>query len=342
MASRIAFVALAAVGLISGGVWYFRTPAQTAAAPKPAGALLPTEPGPQLPPKSTTPAKTAQVIGAIEQTQPDITATKANAPTTRPAQALSADQLFEKAQKLKERGDLLTARDLVNNAMVAGQIPESDLDSAKQFLAQLNTRILLSPEMYPNDPWNKSLKMEPGYAAAKFCKRFDITPELFGRINGIDSHKIRAGKTYKLIQGPFHLIVSKSKFTADVYLGAPGGQGSMYVKTFRVGLGSDDSTPLGTWQVGTGKLVNPVYYSPQGDGVIGADDPKNPLGERWIPLEGLDGDALGKQSYGIHGTIEPDSIGKNMSHGCIRLLNDDVTMLYDMLIENKSKVLVVP
>jgi lipoprotein-anchoring transpeptidase ErfK/SrfK len=73
---------------------------------------------------------------------------------------------------------------------------------------------------------------------------------------------------------------------------------------------------------------------------IEADDPKNPLGEFWIGLEGVDGNAVGQESYGIHGTIEPDSIGKMASLGCIRMLNDDVAVLYEMLVEGKSIVVV--
>lgn len=35
--------------------------------------------------------------------------------------------------------------------------------------------------------------------------------------------------------------------------------------------------------------------------------------------------------YGIHGTNEPASIGRSVSHGCIRLLNSDIEKLYDMV-----------
>ena len=88
------------------------------------------------------------------------------------------------------------------------------------------------------------------------------------------------------------------------------------------------------------KLKNPAYYSPRGEGVIAADDPKNPLGEFWIGLTGVDGHAVGKLSYGIHGTIDPDSIGKQSSMGCIRMHNEDVAQVFQLLIEGKSTVTV--
>jgi len=47
--------------------------------------------------------------------------------------------------------------------------------------------------------------------------------------------------------------------------------------------------------------------------------PRNPVGVMWI--------ALNKKGIGIHGTNEPDSIGRSASHGCIRLANWDVVRL---------------
>jgi len=64
-----------------------------------------------------------------------------------------------------------------------------------------------------------------------------------------------------------------------------------------------------------------LHYGPEG--IIPHNDPKNPLGERWIDL----GD-----SYGIHGTIEPDSIGTAASRGCIRLRDADIIEVYNFLV----------
>jgi hypothetical protein len=46
----------------------------------------------------------------------------------------------------------------------------------------------------------------------------------------------------------------------------------------------------------------------------------NPLGPRWIGLD--------VKGFGIHGTNRPESIGKNASHGCIRMRNSDVEDLF--------------
>lgn len=58
-----------------------------------------------------------------------------------------------------------------------------------------------------------------------------------------------------------------------------------------------------------------------------AGGPDNPLGARALYLFQGGEDTL----YRIHGTNEADSIGKNVSSGCIRLLNDDVVDLFDRI-----------
>ncbi|MHC1946664.1 L,D-transpeptidase [Bradyrhizobium sp. UFLA06-06] len=64
-----------------------------------------------------------------------------------------------------------------------------------------------------------------------------------------------------------------------------------------------------------------------------AGGPGNPLGARAM--------YLGDTEYRIHGTNKPDTIGKRVSSGCIRLTNDDVTDLYDR-VKVGAKVIVLP
>ena len=165
---------------------------------------------------------------------------------------------------------------------------------------------------------------------------------MLSRINGIDPRRLRSGSTIKIVEGPFFAVVSKKKFEMDLYLGGlPGEKSAMFITAYPVGLGRDDSTPVGTWMIEPHrKLKHPTYYSPRGQGVIQSDDPQNPLGGFWIGLTGTEGQAVGKMSYGIHGTIDQTSIGKQSSMGCIRLGATDIPVVYDMMVEGKSMVLV--
>jgi lipoprotein-anchoring transpeptidase ErfK/SrfK len=50
--------------------------------------------------------------------------------------------------------------------------------------------------------------------------------------------------------------------------------------------------------------------------------------------------SVGRTSYGIHGTIDQTSIGKQASMGCIRLRAADIALVFDLMVEGQSKVVV--
>jgi lipoprotein-anchoring transpeptidase ErfK/SrfK len=89
------------------------------------------------------------------------------------------------------------------------------------------------------------------------------------------------------------------------------------VKVYDVAVGAAVSpSPDGQYQIAQ-RLENPTYYHP---GVVIGPGANNPLGPRWI--------GLNVKGFGIHGTNRPESIGKNASHGCIRLSNRDIEDLF--------------
>lgn len=76
-----------------------------------------------------------------------------------------------------------------------------------------------------------------------------------------------------------------------------------------------------TYPVAIGKMLTPT---PKGTYRIinKALNPGGPYGTRWMGL------SIPGGGYGIHGTNNPKSIGKNVSHGCIRMYNKDVMELF--------------
>jgi hypothetical protein len=64
-----------------------------------------------------------------------------------------------------------------------------------------------------------------------------------------------------------------------------------------------------------------------------AGGPGNPLGARAL--------YLGNTLYRVHGTNQPSTIGKNVSSGCIRLLNEDIEDLYSR-VQVGTRVVVMP
>ena len=267
--------------------------------------------------------------------------TAAWTPTMTPLPPAPPTNFIAAASAQSTAGDLLGARTALNNALLSGKLNAFDTEATKKQIATLNDQLIFSTHKYADDEYGGIYVVHPGESLQKIAATFDVPWQCLAQINGLsDPRKMRSGQKLKVIKGPFNIVVTKSKFNMDLWLGGtPGQPGSMFVRSYPVGLGKEDSTPTGTWMVGT-KAKDPIYYSPRGEGVMSADDPKNPLGHRWISIVGVSGKAQNAQSYGIHGTIEPDSIGKMASMGCIRMHNEDVAVVFDMLSEGKSGVLV--
>ncbi|MCJ7839378.1 L,D-transpeptidase [Lederbergia sp. NSJ-179] len=100
-------------------------------------------------------------------------------------------------------------------------------------------------------------------------------------------------------------------------------EGQMKMMT-KVATGKNkDWTPEGLFTI-TVKAKNPYYRKLN----IPGGDPRNPLGSRWI---GFDAKGTNGRIYGLHGTNQPNSIGKYISQGCIRLDRDPLELLYDQI-----------
>ena len=234
-----------------------------------------------------------------------------------------------------QQGDLLQARELMKGAVGAG-LPAPEEEEARRALVDIARRTIFSPERFEGDPLSKMHIVQPGEVLGKLATDYHVTADLIAMINQLrNKNMVRAGQTLKIVPGPVRAVVRRSEHLCLVFLQ------DVLVAEFPVGLGEHGSTPAGVWVV-RNKLDNPTYYPPaaRGGRIIPGNDPENPLGEHWIGLEGLSGDAVGQVGYGLHGTIEPDSVGKNVSLGCVRLLNEDVTLLYTMLVEGESKVII--
>jgi lipoprotein-anchoring transpeptidase ErfK/SrfK len=92
------------------------------------------------------------------------------------------------------------------------------------------------------------------------------------------------------------------------------------IRVFGTAVGAPHSpSPTGTFQI-INQLTDPTWYT---KGKVVDPGPANPLGTRWM--------GLSLKGFGIHGTNRPSSIGKNVSHGCIRLKNSDVEALFEMV-----------
>jgi len=102
--------------------------------------------------------------------------------------------------------------------------------------------------------------------------------------------------------------------------------GPDYALRYPVGVGKDGQQWVGLAYI-DGMYVRPDWMpppdmrrDPDAAGVIPGGAPQNPMGEAALTLTG--------GQYAIHGTNNPASIGRFVSHGCIRMYNEDVTDLF--------------
>jgi LysM repeat protein len=342
-------IGLLVLTITFGLIAYFHNTSRTKATEASPASKIAIAPEPpavhvETPVASSPATQPLESLTSAPSTQPAAFASSvspATQPTRRAHLSSSGDPIADGKAKI-DGGDLLAARRILNDALLADGTSASQSASIKQLLAQISQTVVFSPKRFADDEFGGTYSVQTGDVMRKIAANHGVTSELLCHINGLsDPRRLRAGATLKVVKGPFNALVSKKDFTLEIWLGDPEAPGSYYVKSYGVGLGRDDSTPTGKWLVEPQKkLKNPTYYSPRGEGVIAADDPRNPLGECWIGLTGVDGHAVGKQSYGIHGTIEPDSIGKMASMGCIRMHNEDVTEVFELLVEGKSTVTV--
>lgn len=294
-------------------------------APKPEPIAEPVQPSPIVTP----------LIKPEPKTQPEQLPVAADTPSEDSSE--HAKELVDEALKLRDKNKIIQARELLHNTLNE-QLSPTMRSLVKFQLNKLADDWLFSPVIFPEDKLTGSYQVQRGDLLQNIAKRHKVPHEILMQINSIaDPRSLQAGKTIKVINGPFNVVVYKNSFTMDLYLQ------NRYIKTYRVGLGSQEhETPSGRWRVqSSGKMVKPTWTDPDTGRRFVGNDPDYPLGSRWIAIEGVDEVTSKRTGFAIHGTKEPESIGTRSSRGCIRLYNGDVVEVYDLLYGGISEVLIM-
>lgn len=232
---------------------------------------------------------------------------------------------------------IIKARDELNK-MLSVSMSEQQMSFVKSQLCAISEKWLFSRTIFSDDKLCGSYKVKPLDRFEVLGKKFNVPYGILMQINNIsDPRSLRAGDTIKVINGPFHCKIYRSTFTMDLYLQ------DTFVRSFSIGIGkSETETPTGVWVVkSNGKLVSPTWTDPDTGKTYESGDSGYPLGARWIGLVGLKGEAKGRSGFAIHGTKNPEQLGSAGSRGCIRLHDEDVKLVYDILRAGVSRVVVV-
>ncbi len=194
----------------------------------------------------------------------------------------------------------------------------------------------------PEDMEEKAQLPALGYTSPleRLAEKFHSTPEFLKRLNpgarfAAAGERLRVPNVRQVgppakDQAPdgTQVAVSRSAGTLAVWRGgevlffAPVTSGSEH-----------DPLPLGNWKV-TGVFLNPTFHynpdlfwdaDPSHSKATIPPGPNNPVGVVWIDIS--------KEHYGLHGTPEPQAVGKTASHGCVRLTNWDALTLAGLVKE---------
>jgi lipoprotein-anchoring transpeptidase ErfK/SrfK len=159
-----------------------------------------------------------------------------------------------------------------------------------------------------------------GDTVQKIANKHGSTSELIKVSNGLkNANLIKVGDRIRILPATFTLHSSKSQRDLLVLMDGT------FFKRYSVGTGRFGKTPPGTFVV-RDKIINPPWWRPDGK-QIPFGEKENILGTRWMSLR-ASGETPKVRGYGIHGTWDEASVGKESSAGCLRMLNADVEELF--------------
>jgi LysM repeat protein len=252
--------------------------------------------------------------------------------------------LVEQGDRATAAQKLVEARVAYSKALLHPDASKVDQQTLRQKLTAINDELVFSPRAVAGDQYAEMYTVVAGDSLDRIRRKRELASEwmLIQRINRIASpNSLQIGQKLKLLRGPFHAVVTKSDYRLDLFAGSPDEpEGWVFIRSFSVGLGEGNGTPVGNFVI-RNKQQNPSWTNPRTGERFAADDPKNPIGEYWLGWQGV-GDSAVYTGFGIHGTIDPGSIGQQKSMGCVRLGDADIAMLYEFLIPRVSVVRVVP
>ncbi len=218
--------------------------------------------------------------------------------------------VLSQAQDLESQGKPVEAK-AVYQRLIAEYNNSADVMSWQKKMEEINMRVLLEPIPCPQ---SVEYTIKPGDTLIKIAKEHGTTPELIMRRNGLPDTKIMPGRKLQVWNAPFNIFVDKSQ---NVLLLKTGEE---VVKTYVVSTGKDNSSPVGKFKI-VNKLANPTWF--RAGAVVPPESPENILGTRWMGFD--------LAGYGIHGTTEPQDLGKQVTLGCVRMRNDEVEELYSIV-----------
>jgi len=256
-----------------------------------------------------------------------------------------AREQYEQGLALIEDGNLVAGRAQLSELLFreGDELPRHEARAIRERLTHINQELVFSPRITEGDPIVASHMVQRGeYLGRDIAPTFNVPSQFLERINNVEAPRLQADRPIKCIRGPIHARVVKHDYRMDLFVEDPEGL-RIYLCSYPVGLGEDDSTPAGLWCIKSGsKVKDPDWRDDLTNEYFSSDDPNNPIGDYWMELQGIDDNTREYEGYGIHGTVDLASIGQQESRGCIRMRPQYVEEVFNMLVGGHSRVEVIP
>jgi lipoprotein-anchoring transpeptidase ErfK/SrfK len=267
-------------------------------------------------PVSTASTPTPPVAAApVTRTTPPpakpqtVTPAPTPAPVNAPPAGTSAS--LADARQAQAEGDLLRARELAL-AVWNGTSDVALKTEAESILNVVGIELVMTPRPMPE---KTDYEVQPGDSLDKIAKKFGTTVELLRIGNNIKGSMIRAGDRLRVFNGKFKVSVSKSDNELVLWMN------DQFFKRYKVGTGQYNKTPVGDFLIND-RIAQPTWWRPDGK-AIPFGDKENLLGTHWL--------SINVKGYGLHGTWEPETIGYQLSAGCVRMHNEEIEQLFNLL-----------
>ena len=108
---------------------------------------------------------------------------------------------------------LVDARSQLNKALVDPRVSDRDREGIRNWMADLNKDLFFSASPYPNDSMVEVYTVQKGDSPIRISRKVNSVSEygLIVRVNGINPSTLSVGKQLKIVKGPFHAVLSKSR-----------------------------------------------------------------------------------------------------------------------------------
>ena len=229
---------------------------------------------------------------------------------------------MDAVRKKLDEGKLAEAHLALSKLYDNPDLPANQAKQINDLLDRLAGTVIYSQKHYLEPAY----VTQPGDTLEKVSQRYSVPWQLLAKINGLIAPDVPTidnttkdlplpvNMPLKVLRGPFTAVVRLDRHELTLMVE------DRYAGRFRIGIGRDQPKLDGEYVVRE-KTLNPTYYGPDGL-TLNPNDPKNPLGGAWIGLS---------ERIGIHGTSNPQGVGRDDNLGTICVGKRDLQDLYGIL-----------